>query len=243
LSNFGSAEFGPAVFGGDPLGPTGLLFEIDAELTTTARMFLARGTIDGTSFQVREFTVGYGGLDPFDYKMATAVNPSATDLEQPITLPIMPIPGTLSVANGSDTISTSDDLKYVVKPGDLIEVTTGTGVQIFTVQTVTINSLTVTTDSANTDAAATGVLYVEVAGAKYVSVYERPNHTAACCYCTLPRSIGTLEPLSEIALWAKIICSPITAEVGNWFVAAIGHFPIQCKNDTMQYALRVNVQF
>jgi len=163
---FGTSEFGSAVFGGDP--STFLLLETDAEVTSRARALLARGKVDGTGFETIEFSVGQGGLDPFDYLVSTPVNPDAVQLELPINI------------GGSPT--------------------------------------------------------------KAITEYEHPNDNAACVYCLLDTTEAN-ERLSEVGIWAEIKCSPITSEVGTVFLAAIAHFPLICKNSSMKYAFRVNVQF
>ena len=166
MAIFGESEFGSAVFGGDP--STFLLLETDAEVTSRARELLARGRIDGTGFKMVTFSVGQGGLDPFDYLIATPVNPDAVQLELPITI------------GGNPT--------------------------------------------------------------KAIAEYEHPNENAACVYCVLDNGEAN-ERLSEVGIWAEIMCSPISTEVGTTFLAAIAHFPLICKNSSMKYAFRVNVQF
>ena len=81
MSNYGSGSFGSAVFGGDPT-PV-LLLQIDAEMTYLARHLMARGMTDGTSLQIKQFTVGQGGFDPFNYKVALPVNPDTQLLYDP----------------------------------------------------------------------------------------------------------------------------------------------------------------
>lgn len=166
MSEFGIAEFGTATFGGDP--STFLLLKTDAEMTSRARRLLARGRTDGTGFQVIEFSVGQGGLDPFDYKIAVPVNPDAVQLELPLNIA------------GNPT--------------------------------------------------------------KAIAHYERPNLNSGCVYCLLENA-EVNERLSEMGIWAEILYSPILSEVGTVFLAAIAHFPLICKNSSMKYALRVNVQF
>lgn len=163
MAEFGTSLFGSALFGGDPFAS--LELDIDAEVTTIARRYLARKTIDGMSFKVTEFSLGQGGADPFDYKIAIPVNPGAQSLEIPIALP-----------------------------------------------------------------------------PKAITEYERPNPSSGCAYC-LVESGEANEVLSEIGIWAEILWSPYTAEIGTVFLAAIAHFPIVCKNPSMNYAFRVNVQF
>jgi hypothetical protein len=75
MSNFGPAQFGPAVFGGEPVPH--LFLQIDAEMTPLARRYTARGHTDGTSLHIDDFTVGRGGFDPLDYLAAIPVNPDA----------------------------------------------------------------------------------------------------------------------------------------------------------------------
>jgi len=166
MSNFGTGEFGTAVFGGDPT--TVLFMETDAEVTSRARELLARSCIDGTGFKATDFSIGQGGLDPFDYKIAVPVNPDATQLELPLTI------------GGNAT--------------------------------------------------------------KPIAEHENPNASSACVYCLLENAEGN-DQLSEVGVWAEILCSPILSEVGTKFLAAIAHFPLICKNSSMRYAFRVNVQF
>lgn len=180
MPNFGTSQFGTAKFGGDPT--PFLLLEIDTELTYTARHYLARGLTDGTSIQAVEFTIGQGGIDPFDYRVAIPVSPESANLENPIAL------------------------------GPYVPVT-------------------------------------DVIGAKTITKYEVPKDGSSCVYCLL----DSLEPpaagsgfLSEIGIWAKIAYSPFTFETTppeNTFLAAVGHFPLIVKNSSMQYALRVNINF
>jgi len=180
MSKFGTAHFGTSKFGGDP-SPY-LLFDIDTELTYMARHYLARGATDGTSIKAVEFSIGSGGIDPFNYQVAVPVNPDAKDLEVPIILgPYAP-------------------------PSD-------------------------------------------VTGAKIIAHYEYPKSGSSCVYCLLeslePPAAGS-DFISEIGIWAKILYSPYTFETTppeNTFLAAIGHFPLIVKNSSMQYALRVNVNF
>jgi hypothetical protein len=82
MGEFGSSFFGSASFGGEP-NPL-LLFEIDAEMTTRARVLQARSLTDGTSFRAVEFAVGRGGFDPFEYRAAAPVNPDATTLDEEV---------------------------------------------------------------------------------------------------------------------------------------------------------------
>jgi hypothetical protein len=138
---------------------------VDAEVTTRSRRLLARKTTDGTAFKAIEFSLGQGGVDPFDYKTAVPVNPDAQALEIPIAL-----------------------------------------------------------------------------APKAVTEYEHPNPSSACTYCVVDPGEAN-EVLSEIGIWAEILWSPYTAEIGTVFLAAIAHFPIVCKNSSMSYAFRVNVQF
>jgi hypothetical protein len=166
MSNFGSAEFGPAVFGGEPT--TVLFLSVDAETTSRARELLARGIVDGTSFKATLFSVGQGGLDPFDYKIATPVNPDAVQLEIPLLI------------SGNPT--------------------------------------------------------------KEITKQEHPNENSACAYCLLD-TVEANDRLSEVGIWAEVLCSPYLSEIGTVFLAAIAHFPLVCKNSSMRYALRVNVQF
>jgi hypothetical protein len=82
MSNFGPALFGPAVFGGEPVPR--LFTLIDAEVTTLARHYMARGLVDGTSIRSVKFSVGRFGYDPQDYLSALPVNPDVEALGDPI---------------------------------------------------------------------------------------------------------------------------------------------------------------
>jgi hypothetical protein len=191
MSNFGPAQFGPAVFGGEPAAVIDLEHGVDAEITNYARRLIARGMTDGTAIQIIDFSLGQGGLDPFDYETATPVNPDAQQLELPL----------------------------IITP-------------------------------------ATGPAPT-VPGAKPITEYERPNEHAGCAYCQLDVQDqldgDTNATLSEIGIWGQIIWSPYTIEIGDTFLAAIGHFPLICKTGSwtdvtepergMAYAFRVNVQF
>jgi hypothetical protein len=86
MSNFGPAQFGPAVFGGDPVPH--LYLQIDAEMTNLARRYTARGLYDGTSLRVTDFSLGEFGFEPLDYLSAIPVNPDVkrtTDLNPIMT--------------------------------------------------------------------------------------------------------------------------------------------------------------
>lgn len=176
MSNFGEAEYGDGhFFGGVPIPPS-LLLEADAEVTNKARVLTARASTEDTSIQVVEFSIGSGGIDPFDYKTAVPVDPDAIELEIPILLPASVPPA-------------------------------------------------------------------ETVGHQVITHYEKANLTSATFYCLLENSDGN-EPISELGLWAKIVRSPFQHELAAPpFLAAITHFPLICKNDSMAYALRINVQF
>lgn len=164
MSDFGTSEFGTALFGGDPTPY--LLFDVDAEITSRARAFLARAPVDGTSIKMIEFSLGSGGLEFFNYQATVPVNPDAIDLD----IPLVPA---------------------VVKP---------------------------------------------------IDHYESPNPQSGCCYCIVDASEAN-DLLSEIAIWGTVVRSPRVHEIGMRFCAAIAHFPLVAKNDSMRYGFRVNVQF
>ncbi len=242
MSDFGPAEFGPASFGGDPSGASGLLLEVDAEITTVARRLIARRTVDGTAFKTIEFSLGQGGVDPFNYREAIPVNPDAQALELPLTIPNVALPGTLATTATDPTILTSDDLTSYLQPGYLVEVVTGSGTETLAVASVTATQFVATSPATWTDPVATGSIEPFAAGAKNITEYEHPNPSSGCTYClTAPNEAN--DVLSEIGIWAKILWSEQTAEIGTVFLAAIAHFPIVCKNSSMTYAFRVNVQF
>jgi hypothetical protein len=77
---------------------------------------------------------------------------------------------------------------------------------------------------------------------KAISYYERPNQHSGCCYCIVDFSEAN-DLLSEIAIWGEVVWSPILSEIGTRFCAAIAHFPLVAKNNSMRYGFRVNVQF
>ncbi len=241
MAKFGTDLFGSASYGGDPAGPSGLLFDIDAEATTELMRLVARGSTDGTSVRFLEFSLGQGGVDPFDYKEAVPVNPDAQTLELPLTLAKVALPGTLGVIATVSVVTTTQDLTDYLRPGYLVEITTGSGTETLTVESVTAAQFVVTTQSSYTDPVATGVIDTLIAGAKNISEYEHPNPNSACAYCGLDKTEAN-EVLSEIGIWGKIVWSPNQHEIDTTFLAAIGHFPIVCKNSTMDYALRVNIQ-
>jgi len=82
MSSFGISSFGGASFGGDPT-PL-LLLQVDAEMTTLAQHLVARGSTDGTCLRGKEFSVGRGGFDPFDFAAAVPVNPDSQALDDEI---------------------------------------------------------------------------------------------------------------------------------------------------------------
>lgn len=79
-------------------------------------------------------------------------------------------------------------------------------------------------------------------GRKVITEYERPNSKSGCTYCVVDALEGN-APLGEVGIWAKILYSPFTHELGDIFLAAIAHFPLVAKNSSMRYAFRVNVHF
>jgi len=79
-------------------------------------------------------------------------------------------------------------------------------------------------------------------GLKAVTEYEQPNQLSGCTYCVVSAAEGN-DLLGEVGIWAEIVYSPFTHEVGDVFLAAIAHFPLIAKNSSMQYAFRVNVHF
>jgi hypothetical protein len=85
MSNFGPAQFGPAVFGGDPVAH--LYLQVDAELTSRARRLTALAHATGLSLQVQHYRVGQGGFDPLDYWAALPVSPDDHDLVDPVSNP------------------------------------------------------------------------------------------------------------------------------------------------------------
>lgn len=240
MSSFGSAEFGDAVFGGDPSTATGLLLEMDAEITTEARRFVARSMFDGTAFKMIEFKVGQGGLDPFDYHYAVPVNPEATDLDVPLSLPLVSLPGTLSTIAATPTVLTSSDLTSIVLPGYDVEVTTASGTETLTVQSITSTQFVATANATWTDPIATGKIETFVTGAKKLTAWEYANEHSATAYCQLDNPEAN-ERLSEVGIWAEIVYSPYLSEIGHRFMCAAAHFPLVCKNDSMRYAFRINV--
>lgn len=240
MSNFGSAEFGDAVFGGDPGTATGLLLEVDAEITSEARRFVARSTFDGTAFKMIEFKVGQGGLDPFDYHYAVPVNPDATDLDIPLVLSAVALPGTLGTTAGDPTILTTDDLTSLLLPGYEVEVVTGSGTETLTVASVASTEFVTTTNATWTDPIATGTIQTFVSGAKKLTAWEYGNEHSATAYCQLDNPEAN-ERLSEVGIWAEIVYSPYPTEIGHRFMCAAAHFPLVCKNDSMRYAFRINI--
>jgi hypothetical protein len=85
MSLFGpTGIFGTSVFGGEPV--PFIYLDIDAEVTTRARMLIARGSTDGTAIKVVDFGVGQGGFDTNDYRAALPVNPDAASLDDPVLL-------------------------------------------------------------------------------------------------------------------------------------------------------------
>ena len=219
-----------------------MLLEVDAEVTTIARRLLARRTLAGVAFKTIEFSLGQGGVDPFDYQEAIPVNPDAQALELPLTIPNVALPGTLATIATDPVILTSADLTTYLQTDYQVEVVTGSGTEILVVGSVTATQFTATSLATWTDPVATGSIEPLSPGAKNITEYEHPNPSSGCTYCLVEPGEAN-EVLSEIGIWAKIMWSPATAEIGTVFLAAIAHFPIVCKNSSMRYAFRVNVQF
>jgi len=241
MAKFGTDLFGSASFGGDPAGASGLLFDIDAEATTELMRLVARGSTDGTAVKFLEFSVGQGGVDPFDYKEAVPANPDAQTLELPLVIPPIALPGTLGVITNNTNVTSTQDLTTYLREGYLVEVTTGSGTETLTVASVSSAGFISTTPSSYTDPVATGIIETMITGAKNITEYEHPNPNSACAYCMMDTTEAN-EVLSEIGIWGKIVWSPNQHEIDDTFLAAIGHFPIICKNNTMAYAIRVNIQ-
>jgi len=79
-------------------------------------------------------------------------------------------------------------------------------------------------------------------GRKPITEYEHPNQKSGCTYCVVEKTEGNAL-LGEVGVWAEIVYSPYTHELGDVFLAAISHFPLVGKNSSMRYAFRVNVHF
>lgn len=60
-------------------------------------------------------------------------------------------------------------------------------------------------------------------------------------WCRVPKEVA-LKGIGEVGLYAKIIWSPIPAEIDTWFLFAIMHLPCQCRHDkdVHGYTLKVN---
>lgn len=82
MSNFGPAQFGPAVFGGEPVAH--LYLQIDAEMTARARRLTALAHTSGWGLQVQQYQFGQGGFDPLDYFAAIPVSPDDNALIDPL---------------------------------------------------------------------------------------------------------------------------------------------------------------
>ena len=67
---------------------------------------------------------------------------------------------------------------------------------------------------------------------------EPPNAKARSYYCLLDTTEANVT-LGEIAIWGEVQNSPGDPADGTKIIMAIGHFPLICKNSSMQYALRV----
>jgi hypothetical protein len=85
MSNFGPAQFGPAVFGGEPVAH--LYLQIDAEMTARARRLTALSHSNGWGLQVQTYQFGQGGFDPLDYFAALPVSPDDATLVDPQGVP------------------------------------------------------------------------------------------------------------------------------------------------------------
>jgi hypothetical protein len=75
-----------------------------------------------------------------------------------------------------------------------------------------------------------------------IDYYERTNQQSGCCYCLVDFSEAN-DLLSEISIWGTVLWSPRLSEIGLVFCAALAHFPLVAKNNSMRYGFRVNVQF
>jgi hypothetical protein len=78
-------------------------------------------------------------------------------------------------------------------------------------------------------------------GPKLIDRVERPNDQAISCYCVLEPAESNLT-IGEVAIWGIVQNSPGDPPDGTKVILAISHFPILCKNSSMQYALRVTIQ-
>jgi len=54
-------------------------------------------------------------------------------------------------------------------------------------------------------------------------------------WCRVPRG-EALDAIGELGIYAKIIWSPIPAEIDTWFLFAIMHFPCQCRHNRTVHA-------
>lgn len=70
---------------------------------------------------------------------------------------------------------------------------------------------------------------------------ERPNETARSFYCRMNPNDANFG-LGELALWAKVLSSPTSSEIGTWFIFALAHLPLQVKTSEHTFIYRVVVQ-
>ena len=89
-------------------------------------------------------------------------------------------------------------------------------------------------------------VYPDITGMAALQQIDQPTATTAVYYCRLP---NTLVPsnadygLGELGVWAQILQSNITAEIGQIFLFAVAHFPIQAKTNREAWLYRVVVQY
>ncbi len=61
-------------------------------------------------------------------------------------------------------------------------------------------------------------------------------------WCRVPKDTA-ISTIGELGIYAKIIWSPIPAEIDTWFLFAIMHFPCQCRHNRTVHAYTVEVVY
>jgi len=90
-------------------------------------------------------------------------------------------------------------------------------------------------------------LIAEVYRSKLTNItYDADNYPAdpykAQFWCRVPRG-EAVHTVGELGIYAKILWSPIPAEIGTWFLFAIMHFPCQCGHNRTVQAYIVEVVY
>jgi len=77
---------------------------------------------------------------------------------------------------------------------------------------------------------------------KAIELIELPTPKTTILNCRLA-STEAQWGLGEIGIWGTILNSPIPVEIGQTFLFAIAHFPLQSKTDKQVALFRIIVQY